>query len=172
MRQGRNLQTWWRWRTAHAKLLYFSRLHYFYVNFSIAFFKTNQPMYHASEKSQQGTGDKLWGVSCEVKPNHPFRNCDLTKQESIGYRSVLPGVLFFLQICLFFDLVGEWNLHLAGGGFFGYFFNISVEKLADFCTKLKPVFVQKHVKIHLMQYTTTKLIFVCCARSFAQCWRS
>jgi len=55
--------------------------------------------------------------------------------------TVLPNVLFFRQIWLFFYLVGGENLRLAGGGFVGYFRNISAENLADFCTRFRPVFV-------------------------------
>ena len=70
------LQTWWHSRTSHEKLFLESALpprEVLKTTFSdmccIILDKTiNQSMYHASENSQHRTGDKLWGVRCEVKP--------------------------------------------------------------------------------------------------------
>jgi len=74
---------------------FFTKLCYLYVNFfsrqlfrirvcCVILDKTiNRSMYHAAENSQHRTGDKLWGVSCEVKPYVSWRwrcgcKCDLT----------------------------------------------------------------------------------------------
>ena len=70
------LQTRWHSRTSHEKLFLETALPLREVlkttlshTCCVILDKTiNQSMYHASENSQHRTGDKLWGVRCEVKP--------------------------------------------------------------------------------------------------------
>jgi len=48
--------------------------------------------------------------------------------------TMLPYVLFFRQIWLFFDLVDRWNLRLVGGGFFGGKFGGFLYKISEMIT--------------------------------------
>jgi len=70
----------------------------------------------------------LWSVVVRRAPNAAHSSVLLRtksrqriKQTSVtctdDFGSVLPHVLFFRQIWLFFDLAGGQNLYLAGGGF-------------------------------------------------------